>query len=165
MSDAPCDDKWRVRLSSRYASYFLSFEEDKESAKIYVVTFDRKAAILWPYPHFLEWRSNLLQSSSIAPESRRQMLTASEFFGGGSEIDRNGRFLLPRAVRDALGLVNPKTEFGVYNDGAIRLATKERLTLAMREFAPSGEQLDSLAVEEYVRLAASPAKPRSPESA
>jgi DNA-binding transcriptional regulator/RsmH inhibitor MraZ len=152
VGDAPCDEKWRVRLPSHYAAYFLAFEPDRATAKMYAVTFDGEDILLWPKMQFSQWRQRLLESPEADRHRTRQLLAATQFYGGETEIDRQGRFVLPRTVREALHLEGARVDFKVFNDGPVRLTTKERLEAAKRDFAPLGRELDDYAVDQYTRL-------------
>jgi DNA-binding transcriptional regulator/RsmH inhibitor MraZ len=156
VGDAPSDDKWRIRLPSSYALYFLAHELDRETAKLYVATLDAEDVLIWPKAEFLKWRSHLQESSGEDPDVVRNLLLASQIRGGESEIDRQGRFVLPKNVREALRLPNPKVDFKVLNDGVVRLTTAERLNELEQKIVPPSRELSDYAISRYARFLARP---------
>ncbi|MBY0505459.1 MAG: AbrB/MazE/SpoVT family DNA-binding domain-containing protein [Bryobacteraceae bacterium] len=148
LEEAPCDDRWRIRLQKRYADFFLSFEPIPEkAAKIYVATLNGEDALIWPNDVFQDW-AHRLRIDPNNREKNRLLLRKAQFFGGESDIDRQGRFVLPKKVREGMHLEEPVTEFQVFNDGIIRLIKRalspdERLALTERR------DLDDYAVDRY----------------
>ena len=157
VGDVRCDDKWRVRLPASYSAYLHSFEPKDERAKLYAACLDGESVLLWAKTEFSRWRNNL-QNDFRGDRSRtRQMLAATQFYGGDTEIDRQGRIVLPRNVREALNLETRPEELKVFNDGIIRLVTKEGFEEAKREFAPQSRALDDYAVDQFTSLVEDPA--------
>jgi DNA-binding transcriptional regulator/RsmH inhibitor MraZ len=152
VGDVPCDSKWRVRLPSPYAVYFFAFEKGKETASLYAATLDGQDILLWPKPLFSLWRSRLLERRDGDRAKTRQLLAAAQFYGAETEVDRQGRFVLPRTLRDALHLASPPKSFKVFNDGIIRMVTIERFDYAKRELAPPSRATDDYAVDQFTAL-------------
>jgi DNA-binding transcriptional regulator/RsmH inhibitor MraZ len=152
VGDVPCDNKWRVRLPTPYANYFLAFEPSKETGKLYTASLNGEDILVWPKALLASWRDRLPRRTPEEAKQTRQLLAAVQFYGADTEIDRQGRFVLPRNVRDALRLDSPPRNLKVYNDGVIRLVTSSRFEVAKRDLAPPSVALDELAVTLYSAL-------------
>jgi DNA-binding transcriptional regulator/RsmH inhibitor MraZ len=101
MKDVACDNKWRLRLPAPYAGYFLAFDPDKETGKLYAASLNGEDILIWPRKLFFDW----LDKPRGTPEEAtmaRHMRIALQFYGNEHEIDRQGRFVLARNVREAL---------------------------------------------------------------
>jgi DNA-binding transcriptional regulator/RsmH inhibitor MraZ len=152
VGDVPCDSKWRVRLPTPYANYFLAFEPGKETAKLYTASLNADDILLWPKALLASWRDLLPRKTPEEAKQTRQLLAAVQFYGADTEIDRQGRFVLPRNLREALKLASPPKSFKIYNDGIIRLVTPTRFEIAKRDLAPPSATLDESAVTSYSAL-------------
>jgi len=148
LEDAPCDESWRVRLQKRYADYFLGFEPStSKTATIYIASLNRTDALIWPNRFFQDWAHRL----RTAPENRtrnRSLLKTAQFLGGETEIDRQGRFVLPKKTREGLRLDQPLAEFKVFNDGVVRLIRSDQRSSTERA-VPEDEELDDYAIDQY----------------
>lgn len=148
LEDAPCDESWRVRLQKRYADYFLAFEPStSKTATIYIASFNRTDALVWPNRFFQDWAQRLRTD----PENRtknRALLKRAQFLGGETEIDRQGRFVLPKRTREGLRLDKPLAEFKVFNDGVVRLTRPDQM-LPIERMVPEDEELDDYAIDQY----------------
>jgi DNA-binding transcriptional regulator/RsmH inhibitor MraZ len=155
LGEAPCDNKWRVRLPTPYAVYFQSFEPGKETASIYAASFDGQDIFLFSKSEFRLWRDRLRRITGADRPDARQMLLASQYYGGETEVDRQGRFIVPRMVRKALHLEKPPESFNVLNDGLVRLVRSDRLDFAERDEAPQSSALSGKVLDHYAYLTAS----------
>ena len=149
LGDAPCDEKWRVRLPAQYSAYFLGYGKDGGSAELYAATFDGTDVLLWPKAEFLSWRDELQECEGPERPKNRRLLLAAQLYGGETEIDRQGRFVLPRNVREALGLSQSGIEFKVLNDGPIRLMTEQRCEETKKGPVQLGREFDDYAADKY----------------
>lgn len=148
LEEAPCDGSWRVRLPKRYADFYLAFEPDlAKPARLYVATLNGRDALLWPNPLFQDWARRLLLDLENK-ETNRNLLKKAQFFGGESDIDRHGRFVLPKRVREGLGLSASVSEFHVYNDGIVRLSLPQQV-VAERQMLALDDGSDSHAIDRY----------------
>ena len=144
---ATCDANWRFRLPTNYAKYLLSQTPGTDTASIYIATLDAQEMLLWSRQEFLSWRDHL----QLEPASNEELLDALQYFGGETEIDNKGRFVLPKNVRDVLKGVKPGNDFKIIGGAPLRLLTAARYEEKRRRVKP-GPELRKRARAEYSRF-------------
>jgi len=149
VGNATCDPKWRVRLPVSYSSFLLG-SPPTDSNSLIVATLDRRDILIWRKVDFLRWQQWLLRPANAEPARVRELLRVAQIHGGEAEIDDQGRLVLPRATREALGLTEPPADgFRIlFEFGVVRLVRPD--TLFSPEFTEiSKTTLDSFAIEHY----------------
>jgi DNA-binding transcriptional regulator/RsmH inhibitor MraZ len=150
IGDAHCDKNWRIRIPVKFAIHFL---EGNESARLYLATLDGKDILLWRELEFLRWM-NELSKSTESNEEHGNIVLAMQVYGGESEIDRQGRFILPKSVRENLEFKQPTIEFKIIS-GPIRLTTSRKIGEDKQKLVPLGEELYVKTKRAYARYRAS----------
>ena len=132
--------------------------------KLIAATLDSKDVLVWPKSEFLDWRTWLHIPSNAVPGRARELLWVAQCNGGETELDKQGRMLLPKAIRDALDLKDKPVDFRIVNEGLIRLTRPESLN-AKRDFSATStdHDLDAYAVEQYGRFLGVGAKSKGGE--
>lgn len=95
------DEKGRLKLPSDYQDYFRKIKE----TKVFVTTFDRRIARIYPVPL---WKKAAEQLSQPGDDARLgdALLFRAKALGGTAEMDSQGRVLFPTELRRMLKLEN-----------------------------------------------------------
>ena len=96
---ARCDDKGRLKLPSNFAEYLKALGVDK----VFITTLDLKLARIYPKK---VWQSNRNLFENAGDNSRiaRDVAFIANLYGAESEIDAQGRVLVPTELRRKLEL-------------------------------------------------------------
>src|SRR5271154_4626157 len=107
---AKCDEKGRLKLPAEFVAYLKSLEVDK----VFITTVDMKMARIYPK---LAWESNqnLFENAGEDAEIAEDVAFIANLYGGSSEIDANGRILLPTELRRKLELEGQTVWLDYYN--------------------------------------------------
>jgi MraZ protein len=139
IAQARIDDKGRLKLPAEFLEYLKKLGVDK----VFITTMDRELARIYPIS---VWKANeiLFANSGDLAELAEDVAYVAKFFGGDSEIDAQGRVLMPAALRRELELESQTVFLDCYN-GRINVAGKdvheERINRAM---ANLGEKVKTL---------------------
>ena len=136
---ARVDDKGRLKLPAAIREYLASFE----SGSLFITTFDGE--IVKAYPVAV-WQSNeqILEDPSNDREDARTFLFMAAHNGGDSEIDSNGRIILPLSLRRQMNLENSNVRLLV-NRGVIDIYSEDAFQKACAKAAENiGPALDRL---------------------
>jgi len=92
------DDKGRLKLPSSLAQYMGTLGE-----KVFVTTLNTSTALIYPIS---VWRETemMLQESGDDAEERADVAFVANHYGEDTEIDGQGRVLIPTTLRRELGL-------------------------------------------------------------
>lgn len=96
--EAKCDEKGRVKLPVRFATYLKSLED-----KFFVTTLDMRVARIYPRKVW-ERNQNLFEDAGEDSDSAEDIAFIANVYGDFSEIDENGRVLMPTELRRKLEL-------------------------------------------------------------
>lgn len=101
MYSARVDDKGRLKLPVCFQEYFGALAEKK----LYVTSLDRRTGQIYTAA---DWRLNkkFLAEYRTSPEKARQTAFNANDLGADSEMDGQGRILLPPEMRRELGIEN-----------------------------------------------------------
>jgi MraZ protein len=115
---ARVDDKGRLKLPSEVLEYLKKLGVDK----VFITTLDRKLARIYPIS---VWKANenLFAEAGDLAESAEDVAYVAKFYGGDSEIDAQGRVLMPAALRRVIEIESQPVFLDCYN-GRINVATK-----------------------------------------
>jgi DNA-binding transcriptional regulator/RsmH inhibitor MraZ len=94
--EAKCDEKGRVKLPVRFAAYLKSLED-----KFFVTTLDMRIARIYPRKVW-ERNQNLFEDAGDDSDSAEDIAFIANVYGDFSEIDENGRVLMPTELRRKL---------------------------------------------------------------
>jgi MraZ protein len=139
IAQARVDDKGRLKLPAEFWEYLKQVGADK----VFITTVDLQLARIYPIPL---WKSNenLFANAGELAELAGDVAYIAKYFGGDSEIDAQGRVLLPAALRKQLNLESQPVWLDCYN-GGINVAGKaiheERFHRAMANFSEKSKTL------------------------
>jgi MraZ protein len=139
IAQARVDDKGRLKLPAEFLEYLKKLGVDK----VFITTVDRELARIYPIS---VWKANefLFANAGDLAELAEDVAYVAKVFGGDSEIDAQGRVLMPAALRRELALESQTVFLDCYN-GRINVAGKsvhdERIHRAM---ANLGEKVKTL---------------------
>ena len=133
MYPARVDDKGRLKLPVGFQQYFAGLPEKK----LFVTSLDRRIGNIYLNS---VWRRNqqfFNENRGLAAESKRIAFNAQDL-GADSEMDAQGRILLPPEMRRELGIENQSVRLFAYK-GHIQIlsetiyAEQKRLATASAE--------------------------------
>jgi MraZ protein len=112
------DDKGRLKLPAEFLEYLKKLGVDK----VFITTMDRELARIYPIS---VWKANefLFANAGDLAELAEDVAYVAKVFGGDSEIDAQGRVLMPAALRRELALESQTVYLDCYN-GRINVAGK-----------------------------------------
>ena len=118
IAQARVDDKGRLKLPAEFWEYLKQLSVEK----VFITTIDLELARIYPIP---VWKSNefLFANSGDLAELADDVAYIAKYFGGDSEIDAQGRVLMPAALRKELSLEAQPVWLDCYN-GRINVAGK-----------------------------------------
>jgi DNA-binding transcriptional regulator/RsmH inhibitor MraZ len=119
--EATIDDKGRLRIPAQYVKYINSIGD----TTVFVTCVNRETARVYPMS---VWRGNEAQlGNKPATALEAAALTAFEklaqYTGAESEIDGNGRVLLPLKLREMMGMAPKSSAHMTFFKGAFDLET------------------------------------------
>ena len=109
-SPAKIDDKGRLKIPNG----FRTFIEDEYGRELYVTSLHGDSVRVYPMPVWAEIERKLARIPSTHP-SRLRFLDRVNFFGQATELDNQGRVLIPTRLRDSTNMVGEVDVFGQYN--------------------------------------------------
>jgi MraZ protein len=127
IAQARVDDKGRLKLPSEFLEYLKKLGVDK----VFITTLDRQLARIYPIS---VWKANenLFADAGDLAETAEDVAYIAKVYGGDSEIDAQGRVLMP-ALRRVIEIESQPVYLDCYN-GRINVASKsvheERLNRA-----------------------------------
>lgn len=95
--EAKCDDKGRVKLPVRFATYLKAIDE-----RFFITTTDLKSARIYPEK---VWLSNRIyfDGAGEQADAAEDLALITNLYGDFSTMDEHGRILMPSELRRALG--------------------------------------------------------------
>ena len=139
IAQARVDDKGRLKLPAEFLEYLKKLGVEK----VFITTMDRELARIYPIS---VWKANenLFANAGDLAELAEDVAYVAKVFGGDSEIDAQGRVLMPAALRRVIEIESQPVFLDCYN-GRINVASKsvhdERVNRAM---ANLGEKVKTL---------------------
>jgi len=109
-SPAKIDDKGRLKIPNG----FRSLIEDEYGRQLFVTSLHGDSVRVYPMPVWAEIERKLAQIPSTHP-SRLKFLDRVNFFGQLSDIDSQGRVVIPARLREAAGMVGEVDVLGQVN--------------------------------------------------
>lgn len=119
--EATIDEKGRLRIPAQYVKYINSLGD----TKVFVTCVNRETARVYPMS---VWKLNeaRLRSTPSTPEEAAAMQAfekLTNYTGGESDIDGNGRVSLPQKLRDVMGMAPKSSAHMTFFKGAFDLET------------------------------------------
>ena len=118
MHSARLDDRGRLKLPVDFQHYVAAFRDKK----LFVTSLDRKVGKIYPLD---VWRLNeqFMAAYHDDPVAARNVAFTAAELGGESEMDSQGRILLPAELRSALGIEQQQVRL-FSNKGHIELLSE-----------------------------------------
>jgi MraZ protein len=133
------DDKGRIKMPTAFQQYFSGLPEKK----LFVTSLDRRIAQIYPMS---VWRQNekFFESYRDDPRIAKNVAFNAADLGAESEMDNQGRILLPPELRRELGIENAPVKLFAYK-GRIDVLS-EKIYEAKRQAAieTAEEDVDKL---------------------
>lgn len=107
---ARIDDKGRLKVPNA----FRALLESKYGRELFLTSLTGEYVRLYPMPVWLEIEEKLGQMPSTHP-ARLRFLDRVNYFGQASELDIQGRVIIPLRLRDAATMVGDVDVLGQYN--------------------------------------------------
>lgn len=130
---ARVDDKGRLKLPAIFQKYLTELGE----STVFITTLDAVTARIYPIS---VWKQNemLFEAASEDPDGAADVAFVANDFGADSEVDGQGRVLVPTELRRTLGLENQPVWLDCYK-GRINIYSKDvyeqRRARAMEDLA------------------------------
>ena len=109
---AKCDEKGRLKLPAEFVAYLKTLEVEK----VFITTVDLKIARIYPKRTW-ESNQNLFENAGDDAEIAEDVAFIANLYGASSEIDGNGRILVPTDLRRKLELESQTVWLDYYNGG------------------------------------------------
>lgn len=109
-SPAKIDDRGRLKIPNS----FRSLIEDEHGRELFVTSLYGDSVRIYPMPVWAEIERRLAQIPSTHP-SRLKFLDRVNFFGQVSDIDVQGRVVIPSRLRETATMVGEVDVFGQMN--------------------------------------------------
>lgn len=106
-SPAKIDDKGRLKIPNG----FRSFIEDAHGRELFVTSLHGDSVRIYPMPVWIGIEDRIAKIPSVNP-SRSRYLDRVNFFGQISEIDSQGRVVIPARLRESATIVGEVDVFG-----------------------------------------------------
>jgi MraZ protein len=137
---ARVDEKGRLKLPAAITQYLALLGEQK----VFVTTLNGSTARIYPISAWLQ-TENMLEEAGEDAESREDVAFVAYHFGADSEIDPQGRVLVPTELRRALKLENEQVYLRCFKqriDVIGREVYERRLTRAMEGIGEKVQDLE-----------------------
>ncbi len=109
-SPAKIDEKGRLKIPNG----FRTFITDEYGRELFVTSLHGDSVRIYPMPVWVEIERKLARVPSTHL-SRLKFLDRVNFFGQATELDSQGRVLIPTRLRDSANMVGEVDVFGQYD--------------------------------------------------
>jgi MraZ protein len=133
MYPARVDDKGRLKLPVGFQEYFTGLPEKK----LFVTSLDRRIGQIYPIANWREAKKFLYGQKENSQAARRIAFNAQDL-GADSEMDNQGRVLLPPEMRRELAIENQSVRLFHYK-GRVEILSETIYLERKREAAGSAE--------------------------
>jgi MraZ protein len=136
---ARVDDKGRLKLPA----VFLDYLSDLGEKKVFITSLDAVTGRIYPIS---VWKENekLFDAASEEPEAAADVVWVANHFGADSEIDAQGRVLVPTDLRRYLKIENESVWLDSYKGRINVYSGAEYEQRKVRALANLGEKLKAL---------------------
>lgn len=107
---AKIDDKGRLKVPSA----FRAFIEERYGTELFVTSVSGESVRIYPMPVWAEIERKLAAVPSTLP-ARLKFVNRVNYFGQTSEMDSQGRVLIPARLRESADMVGEVDVFGSYD--------------------------------------------------
>lgn len=109
-SPAKIDDKGRLKVPNGFRAYL----EKEYGRELFVTSLHGDSVRIYPMPVWAGIERKLGQIPSAHP-SRQKYLDRVNFYGQNSELDSQGRVLIPQRLREAAHMIGEVDVFGQFD--------------------------------------------------
>ncbi len=109
-SPAKIDEKGRLKIPNG----FRTFIQEQYGRELFVTSLNGDSVRIYPLPVWAEIERKLARIPSTHP-SRLKFLDRVNFFGQATELDVQGRVLIPPRLRESATMVGEVDVFGQYD--------------------------------------------------
>jgi MraZ protein len=117
---AKIDEKGRLKLPSKLEEYFIGLG----ARTLFITSLNRTSVRVYTPPAWQETRL-FLTSDKVDRAKGRDLLFAANDVGGDSDMDAQGRVLIPQKLRSLLSLENQSVHIECY-PGMVNIYTQSR---------------------------------------
>jgi MraZ protein len=114
------DDKGRLKIPATFRSHI----EERYGRDLFITSRDGATILVYPLPVWEELEMRLSTVSSQDPD-REQFETWTSYFGGQTDVDNQGRALVPQVLRERFGHEGEVVVMG--KGDHLVVATKEQM--------------------------------------
>ena len=104
---AKVEDKGRLKIPT----VFRGVIQDQHGPDVFVTSLTGDCVRIYPMPVWLEIERKLMQMPSTHP-ARMKFLDRVNYFGQASELDSQGRIVIPQHLRDSASIAGDVRVFG-----------------------------------------------------
>ena len=136
------DDKGRLKLPRDFERFLRTFDEQQ----LFITTTDGDTARVYPIQ---QWRQNekIFQGHTQNPKAAARVAFLADYWGAMSEVDAQGRVLIPPGLRRKLAIENQPVYVRFYN-GAVDVyseaVSEKRLQSATETLPADLEELQKV---------------------
>jgi len=109
-SAALIDPKGRLKVPATFRGVI----QDQHGADVFVTSLTGESVLIYPMPVWLEIEQKLSKMASTHP-SRLKYLDRVNFYGQESELDNQGRVVIPPHLRESASIIGEVRVFGRIN--------------------------------------------------
>jgi len=118
---AKIDEKGRLKLPSKLEEYFIGLG----ARTLFITSLDRTSVRVYTPPAWQDAKFFLTSSEKIDRAKGRDLLFAANDVGGDSDMDAQGRVLIPQNLRTLLSLENQTVQIECH-PGMVNIYTQTR---------------------------------------
>ena len=101
------DEKGRLKLPAEFKREI----EEKYGTKFYITSEDGKTAKVYPVEEWDKVEQKIMQMPNSIPAKKR-LLNAVSYYGQNTEMDTQGRVLIPQILREKANVIGDVAVFG-----------------------------------------------------
>jgi MraZ protein len=135
---AKIDDKGRLKIPNA----FRTLVEGQHGTELFVTSLTGEYVRLYPMPVWLALEEKLARVPSTHP-ARLKFFDRVNFYGQTSEIDSQGRVVIPARLRESAGMIGDVDVFGQYE--YLDVWNHERFTAKLQREPYTDEDARALA--------------------
>jgi transcriptional regulator MraZ len=135
------DDKGRLKVPAEFKRVI----DEKYSTQFYITSLDGKSAQIYPFEEWERMEQKLAGLSTFNP-TKKKFLTRTNYWGQVTEMDNQGRLLLPQLLRDSAQLKGEVAVMGYLNRLEVKSMEGVRQEVEEAFTAEDEKNLDDLGI-------------------
>lgn len=122
LTDVTVDVKGRLKLPSNFQDFFRT----SETKDFFITTTDKKSVYIFPLEQWKKWEERMTRPVNADEVELFEVLSfISKKFGDDASVDKDGRLLLPKMLRDHFKMNDTKVWLECKDD-SIRVLNEEQ---------------------------------------